>query len=372
MNERVMQFRLGMFVIVAGLVLTMLIIWFGESPSLFREQGYLTVHFHEAPGVAEGIPVRKSGIRIGEVAAVEFDQRASRPDDGVLVTLAIDRRKVKLQTGSAPRVSRALIGDVSIDMMPGSGPGYLRLHPTPAIPPDPEIIEGTVAADPSKAIEAASQVMQDVQGTLLSIKSAAEGINTLSKKAEGLDTFLTSWTDMGKSVATLSNDFDRVVKANEGNLQPAISNFRQVAEKFNAAFDPETQASLKTGLNQFASASARLDQVLADFQPMAKDLGAPPSRAPVTNFGQLIGRMNRVAYDLALLTRALEDGRGGLNTRGSLQKLFTQSDLHDNLNQMATSARDTFDKARPAINNLNIFAEKVGRDPASMMRGAFR
>ena len=30
MNERVMQFRIGMFVIVAGLVLTMLIVWFGE------------------------------------------------------------------------------------------------------------------------------------------------------------------------------------------------------------------------------------------------------------------------------------------------------------------------------------------------------
>ena len=39
MNERVMQFRIGMFVIVAGLVLTMMIVWFGESPSLFRDAG---------------------------------------------------------------------------------------------------------------------------------------------------------------------------------------------------------------------------------------------------------------------------------------------------------------------------------------------
>ena len=38
MNERVMQFRIGMFVIVAGLVLTMLIVWFGESPALLRER----------------------------------------------------------------------------------------------------------------------------------------------------------------------------------------------------------------------------------------------------------------------------------------------------------------------------------------------
>ena len=65
MNERVMQFRIGMFVIVAGLVLTMLLVWFGESPTLFRGHRYVVVHYDEAPGVAEGIPVRKSGIRVG-------------------------------------------------------------------------------------------------------------------------------------------------------------------------------------------------------------------------------------------------------------------------------------------------------------------
>ena len=67
MNERVMQFRIGMFVIVAGLVLTMMIVWFGESPSLFRDHVFVKVHYPDAPGVSEGIPVRKSGIRIGEV-----------------------------------------------------------------------------------------------------------------------------------------------------------------------------------------------------------------------------------------------------------------------------------------------------------------
>ena len=91
MNERVMQFRIGMFVIVAGLVLTMLIVWFGESPTLFRDNAYVTVHFIEAPGIDVGIPVRKSGIRIGEVAELKFDDR--RPEaQGVLVTLAIERK----------------------------------------------------------------------------------------------------------------------------------------------------------------------------------------------------------------------------------------------------------------------------------------
>ena len=124
MNERVMQFRIGMFVIVAGLVLTMMLVWFGESPLILRDNVYVVVHYREAPGVAEGTPVRKSGIRIGEVSAIAFDERTNQPD-GVLVTLSLDC-KYRLKAGSVPRLSRSLIGDVTIDMLPGTGPGPVR------------------------------------------------------------------------------------------------------------------------------------------------------------------------------------------------------------------------------------------------------
>ena len=65
----------------------------------------------EAPGVAEGTPVRKSGIRIGKVSAISFDTRPNQPD-GVLVTLSLDS-KYKIRAGSVPRLTRSLIGDES-------------------------------------------------------------------------------------------------------------------------------------------------------------------------------------------------------------------------------------------------------------------
>ena len=92
MNERVMQFRIGMFVIVAGLVLTMMIIWFGESPSLLRDHVYIKARFAEAPGVAEGTPVRKSGIRIGQVSSIQFDEDRPGQPEGVIVTLSLDAK----------------------------------------------------------------------------------------------------------------------------------------------------------------------------------------------------------------------------------------------------------------------------------------
>src|ERR1700722_13111070 len=178
MNERLMQFRIGMFVIVAGLVLTMMIVWFGESPSILRDQVYLKIRYAEAPGVVEGVPVRKSGIRIGEVFSTTFDERPGEPD-GVIVTLALERR-YKLHEGTVPRLNRSLIGDVTVDMMPGTGQAFLATSKVPALAP---IISGEVAPDPSKALAAATKAFESAGDTLKAINSAAAGLARMSHSA---------------------------------------------------------------------------------------------------------------------------------------------------------------------------------------------
>ena len=367
MNERVMQFRIGMFVMVAGLVLTMLIVWFGESPSLFRAQTYVTVHYHEAPGVSEGIPVRKSGIRIGEVASIRFDNRPGQPD-GVLVTLALERR-YKIRAGSVPRVSRALIGDVSIDMLPGEGPGLLPTSDKPANAP---VIEGAVAPDPSNALAAATEAFQDVKGTLQSIDQAAKGIAAMTDKAKNLDEFLVSFRDMGRKVGTLAEELDKMAKASGGDFPAAIASIRQASDKFNATFDDSTRANLQASARQLNSSSAKLDKVLADFQPVARDLSAEPNKLPTTNLGQAMMRMNRISYDVSLLTGQLATPNGRLNTNGSLQKLITNSELYDNMNLMATSAREVMGGAKAVLAHFNRFAERIANDPGAISRGALK
>jgi len=423
MNERVMQFRIGMFVIVAGLVLSMLIVWFGESPSLFRQYTYLTAHFVSAPAIAENIPVRKSGIRIGEVASIRFDERPriaavvkevrrgalivelennqgrgllstnqftgripavdeeldvvmnqaddaaglhilSLPD-GVLVTIALEG-KAHLQAGATPRISRALIGDVSIDMMPGSGPGPLVTSDDPLHAP---IVEGTIAPDPASALAAATEAFEKVGGTLESIDRAAKGISVVAKRAEKIDEAIVSIRAMGDRVGTFAEDADRIVKANEADIQPAIANFRQFTEKANKTFDEKTQANLRASISQLNSSTAKLDRVLTDLQPLAADLGDTTGKPPKTNFGQTILRINGVAYDIALLTRALRGKDGGLNPNGTLQKLLLESELYDNFNLMAGNVRDAFASTRPLIRSLSRFAERISNDPAALGRG---
>jgi phospholipid/cholesterol/gamma-HCH transport system substrate-binding protein len=367
MNERVMQFRLGMFVIVAGLVLTMLIVWFGESPSLFRDHVFVTVHYQEAPGVAEGTPVRKSGIHVGEVTAIAFDDRPNQPD-GVLVTLSLER-KYRVKSGSVPQISRSLIGDVSIDLLPGTGPGLLA---TGASPDKAPIIEGTVAPDPSKALAAATKAFEKAGDTLEAINLAAGGIAKFTKSAEKVDDLMVTWGATGKKVSAAADGIDRFIRENEGEFGPAVADVRQVAQKLNETLDGPTQVALKSGLDHFSTAAARLDSSLASAGPLFADLGASPNVTPKTDFGQTVRRLNLITADVNLLTRTLSDGRGNLNAEGSLQKLLLQAELYDNMNRMAINANEALGGFRPILAALRVFAEKVARDPSAIARGALQ
>ncbi len=366
MNERMMQFRIGMFVIVAGLVLTMLIVWFGESPALFRSQEYVTVHYSEAPGVTEGIPVRKSGIRVGEVASIRFDDRPGQPD-GVLVTLSLDKR-YKIREGSVPRIGRALIGDVSIDLLPGTGPGLLATGKTQATAP---IIEGQVAPDPSNALASATEAFQNVKGTLLSIDEAAKGIAAVTRKAGNIDETLVAFRDMGRKVATLADGLTGMT-GEDGDFPAAVAGIRQLGDKLNSTLDPKTRADFQASVRQLNASTAKLDKILADVQPVARDIGLPPGKAPATNLGQALMRLNRITYDIALLTSRIGDGKGGLNPNGSIQKLLTSAELYDNFNHMAIGAREVMGGAKTVLSNFNRFAERIANDPGAIGRGALQ
>jgi phospholipid/cholesterol/gamma-HCH transport system substrate-binding protein len=364
MNERLMQFRIGMFVIVAGLVLTMMIVWFGESPSILRDQVYLKVRYSDAPGVVEGVPVRKSGIRIGEVFATAFDERPNEPD-GVVVTLALERR-YKLHKGTVPRLNRSLIGDVTVDMMPGTGQGDLATSKVPGLA---DVIQGEVAPDPSKALAAATKAFESAGDTLKAINAAADGLSEISKSAAKVDDFLSSVADAGRDVSKVAQGIERVIKTNEGDLPPTLANLRQIAKKLDEGID---QVALKTGIERFSAAATRLDSGLAQIDPILKDLSSPVDHRPATDIGQALRRINIVAADLELLTSKLRNGRGGLNTKGTVQKLLTEAELHDNFNAMAISATQALAQLKAVLANVRSFVDKVSRDPSAITRGAFQ
>ena len=109
---------------------------------------------------------------------------------------------------------------------------------------------------------------------------------------------------------------------------------------------PRPRPTSSASIQRFGAAATKLDEVLTAIKPLAADLGAAPKSSPTTKFGVLLSHLSRVTYDLSLLTTKMEDGKGGLNPDGTLQKLILSSALHDDLQQAAISARAVFQETR--------------------------
>ena len=134
MSDRQLQFRVGLFVLVAFGLIAAMVFQFGEVMSLWQKSYQLAVHFESATGVHAGSPVKMSGLTIGEVREVALDESRG----GVGVILDIQDRYV-LRADAKAILATSLLGDSVIEFTPGTKPG--RLEPG-------TLIEGQMPLDP--------------------------------------------------------------------------------------------------------------------------------------------------------------------------------------------------------------------------------
>src|SRR5262245_12766873 len=140
MDERVVQFRVGVTVLAALIITGILMLLFGELPSVLRGSYVVYVKFPSAPGVAQDTPVRSLGIHIGRVTKVQFTG-----DNEVLVTAKIDGN-VELYRDEAVRISSGLLGDAELTFVPGPR------RPGQRVPIKAgDLLAGTVSTDPLSA-----------------------------------------------------------------------------------------------------------------------------------------------------------------------------------------------------------------------------
>ena len=210
--------------------------------------------------MAEGIPVRKSGIRIGEVTAIAFDDRPNQPD-GVLVTLSLER-KYKIKAGSVPRLIAVADRRRHDRHAPRHGPGLISTSANPAHAP---IIEGAVAPDPSKALAAATEAFEKVgrhpqpRSTRppTGLAAADQERRERRRVPDHLERDRQERLDRGRRGSTGSS---RPTRPTSSRRSPTSARSRRSSTP-RSTREPRNRCS--PGSNQFSSASARLDTSLA-------------------------------------------------------------------------------------------------------------
>ena len=165
MNERIMQFRVGVMILATILIAVILVSMFmGSSPLL---QGTYTIYikFNEAPGVSRDTPVRKAGIRIGQVRDVQF----ADDDTGVIVTAEIESNRHLYSDEQCQVTTPLLMGDASLEFV-----RIANFHGEKA-----EVKEGAVLQ---------GQMASDMTGSIAGLqRQAAQTLDTLNTAGQDID-----------------------------------------------------------------------------------------------------------------------------------------------------------------------------------------
>jgi len=347
MNDRVMQFRVGVMVLATAIIAGILIVLFGDLPSLVQATYPLKMDFADARGVSQGTPVRKNGILVGRVASVTLNERG-----GVSVVADIDSY-VPIYKDEQPRIAGTLLGDAEISLVPG------RIVPPRQRLAKEEVLTGAVSRDP---FEVFATLEPKFGATLDSLAQASESVTKLA-------------TNLDRMFLGEDDKFEKMVRKTEAaldNFSIAMNNINDVMgdpkarEKMKLAITalPEVLAELRTTVQGIGTTVDTADRNLRNLEGLTKPLG-DRGQEMVAQIDRTIGRLDETLRQAALFTKALNE------SQGTLGKLVRDPQVYNDLAQAAQNVSRLTKDLRPIVDDVRVFTDKIARHPEQLgVRGA--
>ena len=347
MNDRMMQFRVGVVVLATAIIAGILIVLFGDLPSLVQATYPLKMSFADARGVSNGTPVRKNGILVGRVADVELDEKG-----GVSVVADIDSY-VPIYKDEQPRIATTLLGDAEIQLVPGR-----VVPPRQRIAPE-EVLVGAVSRDP---FEVFATLEPKLGSALESLTQASESVTKLSANLDRLllgedDTFSKMVAKTEKALDAFSLAMDNINDV-MGDAN-ARANLKQTLNGL-----PEVMNDLRTTVQGIGTTVDTADRNLRNLEGLTRPLGER-GEGMVAQVDKTIGRLDEVLQQATLFTRALNE------SEGTLGKLVRDPKVYDDLAQAAANVNNLTKELRPIVDDVRVFTDKIARHPEQLgVRGA--
>src|SRR2546430_16639424 len=123
--------RVGALVTAAAIVFMVFVFFIGSEQKIFSRKNEYKVRLDSVSGLAEGNPVKISGVTVGVVKDINLPRDPKLKD--VDIQLMVDRKYAeRIRTDSRARLKKLglLAGDSYIDITPGS-PRFAALEPGP-------------------------------------------------------------------------------------------------------------------------------------------------------------------------------------------------------------------------------------------------
>ena len=343
MDERVMQFRVGLLVLATLLITAILVTLFSKAPTMLGRYP-ITIKFTQAPGVTEGTPVRVSGVLIGRVSRVDLAD-----EDRVVVVTAEIYNNRRVYENQDCYVVRELLGDTALQFVPSPGkPGENK-----PIPPG-AVVEGKVSEDVTGLKRALEAPINTVVSTGVALTEASNELKAAAKQVR--DMLKENETDVRTVIQRAGTTLEAVGKAaNSAN---------------NLIGDEETQLQLRKAMQRLPDTLDSLNRTIHLAETSLQNLQkftAPLGAAPEQRARQMLDTIDQLSH-ITVQLRAFTDRLASPN--GTLGQLIDNPELYQHLNRAAKNIDEISRQLKPVVADARAFTDKVSRHPGVIVRDA--
>jgi phospholipid/cholesterol/gamma-HCH transport system substrate-binding protein len=354
MNDRIMQFRVGVVVLATSIVGAILVTLNGPTstdwiPGL-QKRYQVTINLQDAPGIGPNTPIRKNGLLIGRVASVEDMQ------DYVAVIANIDSGRLLYNTYK-PQVRSTLLGDSTIEfvtrpLLPGQQPvaeGY--------------VFQGSIAPNP---LDGLADIEGDLKIMINRLSEAGDGVSQLTKT---LNAAIGTEPEAGRVPKLLDT------------AEKSMADLSRAAQTFDKFFgNPELTSTVREArmtMNDVRNVAVSIKEPVESIDRNLKNLEG--FTGPLGRNGEQLSRslidglngLSRIVEEFTVLTEALN------NRQGTIGRLIHDPSVYDNMNLVLCNANNLVlrldflaAKLRPIIDDVRVFTDKIAREPGRIVSGA--
>lgn len=365
-NLSMSQLRVGIFVLVALLILGFLIVNSSGDFNPFKQEVHLRARFVSADGLHPNSEVQLAGVTIGKVEDVKFLPPDTGEDERIEALLAVNQTldgrpitELIRSDSTAQLVATSMLGnDKMINITPGTPKGT-PVQPNQVLPSSAALSLNQLTATGNELLQQinklavpANEILNKAnsgEGTLGRVindeslyrnldATVAETKSTMTRLQTTLDKINTGKGSAGKLLndPALYNSLNKTVAQLEA-ISTDIRSGKGSAGKFvsDDALYNETRAAVA----DLRVSAAKINAIADDFKVISGDLSAGKGSAGkffkdeelYDDARDTLARFNSTATKLDAL---LGDAQAG---KGTIGKLVTDETLYNSINQTAAN-----------------------------------
>jgi phospholipid/cholesterol/gamma-HCH transport system substrate-binding protein len=335
--------RVGLLVAIALAVVMVFIISIGSEQKIFARKNEYEVRFDSVAGLAEGNPVKISGVTVGVVKDIRLPRDPRAKD--VEISLMVDRKYAeRIRSDSRARLKKLglLAGDNYIDITPGS-PKFDVVEPGSIIPAQRQTNVDQLISSGEDLVDNFVQISYSLKNILGRV-DRGEGLigeltSTPETKQRLTDTVLTTLNKTNAILAHVESGKGVVGKlVYDDKFADALTTSLNSSATSLAAITGHVQKSLDTG-------NGALPALLSD----------PEGKKKVY---ELVDNLRTTSANLAALSETMKNGQG-MVPRLMNDKAYGDQALGE-FTHLVTQLNDTVAK----INSGEGTAGKIVNDPS--------